>query len=39
MLSAEIISAYHSGPIQAFNRSFYFIVGALTGKGSNHLRG
>ena len=38
---AEIISAlmYHSGPIQALNRLFYFIVGALAGKVSNHLRG
>ena len=32
--------SYHSEPIQAFKHLFYFIVGALAGKGSsNHLRG
>ena len=42
MLCAEIISellSYYSGPIQALNSLFYFIVGALEGKGSNHLGG
>ena len=27
------------GPIQALSRLFYFIVGAIVGKGSCHLRG
>ena len=42
MLRAEIISAliyYHSGQIQPLNHLFYFIVGALAGKESSHMRG
>ena len=30
--------SYHSGPIEAFNRLFYFIVGALASKRRSQLR-
>ena len=34
-----MLFCYYSEQIQALKRLFYFIVGALAGKGSDHLKG